>query len=100
VLVLKRALLMRATSLPSLIKAFIATMLAALNEQRIQQAQNVAPEAMGPGPQEPMAMKSGGLADAAKALQSQRAVNGDTVLAHINPQEAQMLRQSGRPRDD
>jgi hypothetical protein len=50
-------------------QAFITTMLAALNEQRIQQAQNVSPEAMGPGPQEPMAMKSGGLADAAKALQ-------------------------------
>jgi hypothetical protein len=79
---------------PEFDQSFIATMLAALNEQRIQQAQNVSPEAMGPGPQEPMAMKSGGLADAAKALQS-RGRHGDTVLAHINPQEAQMLRQAG-----
>jgi hypothetical protein len=66
-------------------------MLAALNEQRIQQVQNVSPEAMGPGPQEPMAMKSGGLADAAKALQA-KGRHGDTILAHINPQEAEMLR--------
>ena len=75
-------------------QSFIATMLAALNEQRIQQAQNVSPEAMGPGPQEPMAMKSGGLADAAKLLQS-KGRNGDTILAHINPQEAEMLRRAG-----
>jgi len=75
-------------------QGFISTMLAALNEQRIQQAQNVAPEAMGPGPQEPMAMKSGGLADAAKALQA-RGRGRDTMLAHINPQEAAMLRRAG-----
>jgi hypothetical protein len=75
-------------------QGFITNMLAALNEQRIQQAQNVAPEAMGPGPQEPMAMKSGGLADAAKALQA-KGRNSDTMLAHINPQEAQMLRRAG-----
>ena len=75
-------------------QGFITTMLAALNEQRIQQAQNVSPEAMGPGPQEPMAMKSGGLADAARALQS-KGRNSDTMLAHINPQEAQMLRRAG-----
>jgi hypothetical protein len=75
-------------------QGFITTMLAALNEQRIQQAQNVSPEAMGPGPQEPMAMKSGGLADAAQALQA-RGRNSDTMLAHINPQEAAMLRRAG-----
>lgn len=75
-------------------QGFITTMLAALNEQRIQQAQNVSPEAMGPGPQEPMAMKSGGLADAAKLLQS-KGRNGDTILAHINPEEAEMLRRAG-----
>jgi hypothetical protein len=75
-------------------QGFITTMLAALNEQRIQQVQNVSPEAMGPGPQEPMAMKSGGLADAAKALQA-RGRGRDTILAHINPQEAEMLRKAG-----
>ena len=79
---------------PEFDQSFIATMLAALNEQRIQQAQNVSPEAMGPGPQEPMAMKSGGLADAAKALQA-RGRGRDTMLAHINPQEAAMLRRAG-----
>lgn len=75
-------------------QGFISTMLAALNEQRIQQAQNVAPEAMGPGPQEPMAMKSGGLADAAKVLQA-KGRGRDTILAHITPQEAKMLREAG-----
>jgi hypothetical protein len=79
---------------PEFDQGFVSTMLAALNEQRIQQAQNVSPEAMGPGPQEPMAMKSGGLADAAKALQA-RGRGRDTMLAHINPQEAEMLRQAG-----
>ena len=75
-------------------QGFVSTMLAALNEQRIQQAQNVSPEAMGPGPQEPMAMKSGGLADAAKALQA-KGRGRDTMLAHITPQEAEMLRRAG-----
>lgn len=73
---------------------FISTMLAAMNEQRIQRAQNVAPEAMAPGSQEPMAMKNGGLADAAQALQGMGR-HGDTMLAHITPQEAEMLRQAG-----
>jgi len=73
---------------------FISTMLAAVNEQRIQRAQNVAPEALAPGPQEPMAMKNGGLADAAEVLQA-RGRGGDTMLAHINPQEAEMLRRAG-----
>jgi hypothetical protein len=75
-------------------QSFITTMLAALNEQRIQQVQNVSPEAMGPGPQEPMAMKNGGLADAAKLLQS-KGRHGDTILAHISPEEARMLKEAG-----
>jgi len=79
---------------PEFDQGFISTMLAALNEQRIQQVQNVSPEAMGPGPQEPMAMKSGGLADAAKALQA-KGRGKDTILAHITPQEAEMLRKAG-----
>lgn len=79
---------------PQFDQEFISTMLAALNEQRIQQVQNVSPEAMGPGPQEPMAMKSGGLADAAKALQA-KGRGKDTILAHITPQEAEMLRKAG-----
>jgi hypothetical protein len=79
---------------PEFDQGFISTMLAALNEQRIQQVQNVSPEAMGPGPQEPMAMKNGGLADAAKALQA-KGRGKDTILAHITPQEAEMLRKAG-----
>lgn len=79
---------------PEFDQGFVSTLLAALNEQRIQRAQNVAPEAMAPGPQEPMAMKSGGLADAAKALQA-KGRGKDTILAHITPQEAEMLRKAG-----
>jgi hypothetical protein len=79
---------------PQFDQGFVSTMLAALNEQRIQQVQNVLPEAMGPGSQEPMAMKSGGLADAARALQA-KGRGRDTILAHINPQEAEMLRRAG-----
>jgi hypothetical protein len=79
---------------PEFDQGFISTMLAAINEQRIQQVQNVSPEAMGPGPQEPMAMKNGGLADAAKALQA-KGRGKDTILAHITPQEAEMLRKAG-----
>jgi len=79
---------------PEFDQSFVSTLLAALNEQRIQQAQNVSPEAMGPGPQEPLAMNSGGLADAAKALQA-KGRGRDTMLAHITPQEAEMLRKAG-----
>ena len=42
----------------------------------------------------PSAMARGGLAQAARQLQS-RGRHGDTMLAHINPREAMMLRQAG-----
>jgi len=45
-------------------------------------------------PQMPSQFAEGGLADAAKHLQAQGR-NGDTILAHINPQEAMMLKAMG-----
>lgn len=45
-------------------------------------------------PQQPSQFAEGGLADAAKHLQAQGR-NGDTILAHINPQEAMMLKAMG-----
>lgn len=44
--------------------------------------------------QAPSQFAEGGLADAARYLQNQGR-NGDTILAHINPQEAMMLKQMG-----
>ena len=43
---------------------------------------------------EPVPFAKGGLAQAAEALR-QQGRNGDTVLAHINPQEASMLKRMG-----
>ena len=45
-------------------------------------------------PQVPSQFAKGGLADAARHLQAQGR-NGDTILAHINPQEAAMLKAMG-----
>jgi hypothetical protein len=49
---------------------------------------------MGMGGGQPMAMAQGGLADIASYMASQGR-NGDTMLAHITPAEAQMLRARG-----
>jgi hypothetical protein len=46
--------------------------------------------AMNPGPRPPMAMARGGVADLAAYGR-----NGDTMLAHITPQEAAMLKRMG-----
>jgi hypothetical protein len=44
--------------------------------------------------QPPQGMAGGGIADMAQHLQSQGR-NGDSILAHINPEEAELLRQRG-----
>ena len=76
---------------------FIGVMLAVLQEMRQMQSAG-AQEAMNMGPavegMQPMAMASGGLADVASYLAGQGR-NGDTMLAHITPQEAQLLRRRG-----
>jgi hypothetical protein len=48
----------------------------------------------GMGPMQPMAMAEGGLADVASFLAAQGR-NGDSMLAHITPEEAELLRARG-----
>ena len=78
---------------------FLGAMLVALNELQVSQAQG----AMAPMQEDPMAamsgmapmaMAEGGLADVASYLAAQGR-NGDTMLAHITPAEARLLRSRG-----
>jgi len=79
---------------------FLGAMLAALNELQIMQGQGAqAPmqdmdPMAGMGGMAPMAMAEGGLADVASYLASQGR-NGDSMLAHITPEEAQLLYSRG-----
>jgi len=68
-------------------ETYIGTRLAALHELK----KDTAERAM---PMEGMPMAHGGLADATQYLQSQGR-NGDTMLAHITPEEAQLLKAFG-----
>ena len=76
---------------------FIGMVLMVLNELRSQRAQG-AMEPMMQGPMveglEPMTMAEGGLADVASFLAAQGR-KGDTMLAHITPEEAQLLKERG-----
>jgi hypothetical protein len=85
---------------------FIGTMLAVLNEVQMSQAQGAQAPMMdmppvegadamqGMGGMQPMAMAKGGLADVASYLAAQGR-NGDSMLAHITPEEAQLLKDRG-----
>jgi hypothetical protein len=68
-------------------QTYIGTRLAALHELK----QDTAERSM---PMEGMPMAQGGLADVTKYLQSQGR-GGDTILAHINPEEAELLKAFG-----
>ena len=68
-------------------QTYIGTRLAALHELK----QDTAERSM---PMEGMPMAHGGLADVTKYLQS-RGRHGDTMLAHINPEEAELLKAFG-----
>ena len=68
-------------------QTYIGTRLAALHELKQDTGERAAPA-------EGMPMAHGGLADVTKYLQSQGR-NGDTMLAHINPQEAALLKSFG-----
>ena len=77
--------------------AFIGAILAALNEIKLMRGETaMAPMMAGPGAeaQGPMPMAKGGLADAAQYLAS-KGRYGDTMLAHITPEEADMLQRMG-----
>jgi len=74
--------------------ALIGTILSLLNEMKVMRGEAaMAPMQMGPG-MAPMAMAEGGLADVAQYLAS-KGRNGDTMLAHITPDEARMLKRMG-----
>jgi len=68
-------------------QTYIGTRLAALHELKKDTAERATP-------MEGMPMAHGGLADVTKYLQSQGR-GGDTMLAHINPQEAALLKAFG-----
>ena len=88
--------------LPEFDPEFIGALLVVLNEMRAesgamaQEAMNAEPMPGMPGnePGAPMNFAEGGLADAAAYLQS-KGRNGDKILAHITPGEAEMLRRRG-----
>ena len=68
-------------------QTYIGTRLAALHELKQDTAERAAPA-------EGMPMAQGGLADVTNYLQS-RGRYGDTMLAHINPEEAELLKAFG-----
>jgi hypothetical protein len=79
---------------------FVGAALAVLNELKMSQVDGAMQPMMGGPPiappmgPAPMAMAQGGLADMAGYLASQGR-NGDTMLAHITPDEAAMLEAQG-----
>ena len=77
--------------------AFIGTMLAILHEMQQMQGEGAQePMAMSPMVEgmQPMAMAQGGLADVGQYLAS-KGRGGDSLLAHITPEEAAMLKSRG-----
>lgn len=77
--------------------AYLGMAILALNEYQATGAEGAqAPMEMSPVVEglEPLAMAEGGLADMAKYLAS-KGRNGDTMLAHITPSEARLLKAMG-----
>jgi hypothetical protein len=76
---------------------FIGAVLAVLNEMQLMQGQGaMEPMQMSPTVEglAPIGMAEGGLADVASYLASQGR-NGDSMLAHITPEEAALLKRRG-----
>jgi len=76
---------------------FLGAVLAVLNEMQLMQGQGaMEPMQMSPTVEglAPMGMAQGGLADVASYLAAQGR-NGDSILAHITPQEASLLKRRG-----
>jgi len=76
---------------------FLGVFLAVLNELQMSQGQGAMDPAMASPMVEglpPLAMAEGGLADVASYLAS-KGRHGDTMLAHITPQEAALLKRRG-----
>jgi hypothetical protein len=73
-------------------RGYLTTMLVVVQEA-ISRNQGQTP-AMGSSMPEPQGFRRGGLAAAAEALRK-KGRGGDTILAHINPQEAKLLKAMG-----
>lgn len=73
-------------------RGYLMTMLVVVQEA-IDRSQGQSP-AMGSSMPEPQGFRRGGLAAAAEALR-RKGRGGDTILAHINPQEAKVLKAMG-----
>lgn len=73
-------------------RGYLMTMLVVVQEA-IDRNQGQSP-AMGSSMPEPQGFRRGGLAAAAEALR-RKGRGGDTILAHINPQEAKLLKAMG-----
>jgi len=77
---------------------FIGSMLAVLQEMRQMQGAGAQEPMVDMGPVveglQPMGMASGGLADVGQYLAA-KGRGGDSILAHITPEEAEMLRSRG-----
>jgi hypothetical protein len=73
-------------------RGYLMTMLVVVQEA-IDRNQGQSP-AMGSSMPEPQGFRRGGLAAAAEALRK-KGRGGDTILAHINPQEAKLLKAMG-----
>lgn len=76
---------------------FLGAVLAVLNELKLSMAEGAQAPMMAGPPVEgmsPMGMADGGLADVAQYLASQGRY-GDTMLAHITPEEARLLQERG-----
>ena len=77
---------------PEFDRGYLTTILNVLLEKQSRTGPTAMPGPMAmPAPQE---FNKGGIADAAEYLRRQGR-NGDTMLAHINPQEAQLLKRMG-----
>ena len=74
-------------------RGYLMTMLVVVQEA-IDRQQGQSQGIMGSSMPEPQGFQKGGLAGAAEALR-QQGRGGDTILAHINPQEAQLLKAMG-----
>jgi len=75
-------------------ETFLISVLAALYILEDLLAEQSAAQGQPPAAAAPMQLARGGLAQAAERLRREGR-NGDTMLAHINPREAEMLRRAG-----
>lgn len=82
---------------PEIISAILMVLMEARRQRQAgnqRAGEGMAEEGMAEMPMPPMQMARGGIAEAARMVAS-KGRGGDTVLAHINPEEARLLRSRG-----